>query len=415
MGKDLKGRELGTGLAQRKDGRYTARFVTRTGYRKQSYFDTLSQARNWLQDAQYNDKHKSIVAPFDMVAKDIMCSNAELPALNDMTVDEFFEFWMNHLIPDLRSNTKRNYQDRYIHNIQPVIGRLKVGDVRPFHCKKVLLDMEEGYSPSTVVQTYITMGTLFKAARENGVIGKHPMDGVKCPTARKSMSDIKVLTVEEQTKFLEVAKRSHNYDQYVLLLQTGLRTGELVGLTWDSVDLKNKTITIDKSLEYRHSRGTWEAGLPKTAAGYRTIPLTSKAYNILSRLYETRKNRYEAPELDTQLEFKDRLTGEIRYLNMKDLVFINRKGMATKNSSYDTHLYKLCDEAGIKHISMHVLRHSYATRAIERQIPPKTLQRLLGHASLQVTMDTYVHVTENTKIEAIKQFEENEPESLRMV
>mgnify|MGYP001782365742 FL=1 len=113
-----------------------------------------------------------------------------------MTVDGFFEFWMNHLIPDLRSNTKRNYRDRYIHNIQPVVGKLKVGDVRPFHCKKVLLDMEEDYSPSTVVQTYIAMGTLFKAARENGVINKHPMDGVKCPTARKSMSDIKVLTVE---------------------------------------------------------------------------------------------------------------------------------------------------------------------------------------------------------------------------
>lgn len=89
-----------------------------------------------------------------------------------MTVDGFFEFWMNHLIPDLRSNTKRNYRDRYIHNIQPVVGKLKVGDVRPFHCKKVLLDMEEDYSPSTVVQTYIAMGTLFKAARENGVINK---------------------------------------------------------------------------------------------------------------------------------------------------------------------------------------------------------------------------------------------------
>ena len=76
----IKGRELGTGLAQRKDGRYTARFVTRTGYRKQSYFDTLTQARNWLQDAQYNDKRKSIVAPFDMVAKDIVSSNAELAA-----------------------------------------------------------------------------------------------------------------------------------------------------------------------------------------------------------------------------------------------------------------------------------------------------------------------------------------------
>ena len=415
MGKDLKGRELGTGLAQRKDGRYTARFVSKTKKRKQAYFDTLPQARNWLRDAQYEDKHKSIVASFDMVAKDIVSNNAELPALTDMTVDEFFDFWMNHLILDLRSNTKRNYRDRCVHNIQPVIGRLKVGEVRAFHCKKVLLDMEEDYSPSTVVQTYIAMGTFFKAAHVNGVIDKHPMDGVKCPTARKSMSDIKVLSIEEQAKFLEAAKRSRNYDQYVFLLETGLRTGELVGLTWESVDLKNKTIKIDKALEYRHSRGTWEAGPPKTTAGYREIPLTSKAYNILARLYDARKYRYEAPELDTQLEFKDRLTGEIRYLDMKDLVFVNRKGMPIKNSSYDTHIYKLCDEAGIKHISMHVLRHTYATHAIERGIQPKTLQQLLGHASLQVTMDTYVHVTEDTKNQAIKQFEENEPEALKMV
>ena len=188
-----------------------------------------------------------------------------------------------------------------------------------------------------------------------------------------------------------------------------------MGLTWDSVDLKKKTITIDKALEYRHSRGTWEAGPPKTTAGYREIPLTSKAYNILARLYDARNYRYEAPELDTQLEFKDKLTGEIRYLDMKDLVFVNRKGMPTKNSSYDTHLYKLCDEAGIKRISMHVLRHSFATRAIEREVQPKTLQELLGHASLMVTMQTYVHVTEDTKNQAIKQFEENEPEALRMV
>ena len=417
MGKDLKGRELGTGLAQRKDGRYTARFVSAiTRKRKQAYFDKLPEARKWLQDAQYEDKHRSVAASFEMVADDILNADAGLPTLNDMTVDEFFEFWMRHLIPDLRSNTRRNYRDRYVHNIQPVVGKLRVKEVRKFHCKQVLLDMEaDEYSPSTIVQTYIAMGTLFKAARENGVIDKHPMDGLKCPTARKCMSDIKVLTLEEQTKFLETAKRSRYYDQYVFLRETGLRTGEMVGLTWDSVDLKKKTITIDKALEYRHSRGTWEAGPPKTTAGYREIPLTSKAYNILARLYDARNYRYEAPELDTQLEFKDKLTGEIRYLDMKDLVFVNRKGMPTKNSSYDTHLYKLCDEAGIKRISMHVLRHSFATRAIEREVQPKTLQELLGHASLMVTMQTYVHVTEDTKNQAIKQFEENEPEALRMV
>ena len=92
---------------------------------------------------------------------------------------------------------------------------------------------------------------------------------------------------------------------------------------------------------------------------------------------------------------------------MKDLVFINwRTGEPAKNSSYDTHLYKLCDAAGIKRISMHALRHTYATRAIEAGMQPKVLQKLLGHASINTTMDRYVHVTDDSFEKAIEQFEQ---------
>ena len=79
--------------------------------------------------------------------------------------------------------------------------------------------------------------------------------------------------------------------------------------------------------------------------------------------------------------------------------------MPAKNSSYDTHLYKLCDEAGIKRFCMHVLRHTYATRAIERGVPPKTLQKLLGHSSIKTTMDRYVHVTDESLRAGVKIFE----------
>ena len=90
---------------------------------------------------------------------------------------------------------------------------------------------------------------------------------------------------------------------------------------------------------------------------------------------------------------------------MKDLVFVNwRTGEPSKNSSYDTHLYKLCDEAGIKHFCMHVLRHTYATRAIEGGMQPKTLQKLLGRASIKTTMDRCVHVTDDSMSNAVKQF-----------
>lgn len=405
MGKNLKGRELGKGLSQRKDGRYSARFMSKSG-RKEKYFDTLPEARNWLEVARHQDNHNTVLAPFETVADDIMKNDAPLIAFSEMTVDDWFKFWLESIIPDLAWNTRRNYRERYKQNIRPIIGNLKIQEVRPMHCRKILFDMDRKYAGSTIRQTYITMGTMFRSAVMNDVISKHPMDGVRYTKPVKASSDIKVLTVKEQNLFLKTAKRSHNYNQYALMLETGLRTGEMIGLTWDDIDFKKRTLTVNKTLEYRHSRGTWIAGTPKTQASYRTIPLTDKAYTILENIYESRDFCKKADELSTELEYIDRISGEMKTLVMKDLVFINyRTGMPNKNSSYDTHLYKLCDEAGIKRFCMHVLRHTFATRAIERGVQPKALQKLLGHASLQTTMDRYVHVTDESKFLAVRQFE----------
>ena len=216
------------------------------------------------------------------------------------------------------------------------------------------------------------------------------------------------MSIEKQRKFLEVAKTSHNYYQYALILETGLRTGEMIGLTWDAVDMVNKTLTVNKALEFRHKQQVWRAGPPKTQSSYRTIPLTNRAYNLLLELRELRKSQKMSKDLEQVLTYTDRHTGQTASLDMRDLVFINfRTGMPTKNSSYDTHLYKLCDVAGIPPFCMHTLRHTYATRAIESGMPPKVLQKLLGHASIQTTMDTYVHVTDDSLSKAVQQFEVN--------
>ncbi|MBE7032564.1 MAG: site-specific integrase, partial [Ruminococcaceae bacterium] len=207
-------------------------------------------------------------------------------------------------------------------------------------------------------------------------------------------------------KFLEAAKRSHNYNQYALILQTGLRTGEMIGLTWDAIDFEKRTLTVNKTLEYRHKQGYWRAGPPKTQQSYRTIPLTNQAYEILKEIESKKGERKESESLSQTLEYIDRRTGQKKTLVMRDLVFINwRTGEPAKNSSYDTHLYKLCDEANIKRFCMHALRHTYATRAIESGMQPKLLQQLLGHASIKTTMDRYVHVTEDSLTNAVKQFE----------
>ena len=388
MGKNLKGKECGKGIYQRKDGLYHARFVDKAGKRHEKYFQTIPEARNWIEQAKYADKHEDVFCP------------------SDTTVDAWFSFWIENIVGDLAPNTLRNYRERYKQNIQPIIGKMLLSDVKPMHCKKVLLSMDADYAGSTIRQTYITMGTMFKAAKMNDLIAKHPMDGVRYTKPVRAPDDIKCLTTDEQQKFMEAAKRSHNYAQYALILETGMRTGEVIELTWDAIDWKARTLTVNKTLEFRHKQKVWRAGPPKTQQSYRTLPLTSHAYDILKQLYSQVSERKESELLNSTLEYMDRRTGETASLCMRDLVFINwRTGEPAKNSSYDTHLYKLCDEAGIEKFCMHALRHTYATRAIECGVQPKVLQKLLGHASIKTTMDRYVHVTSESLDQAVRQFE----------
>ena len=389
MGKSLKGKELGKGIGQRKDGLYYARCTNKSGQRLEKCFQDLKEARNWQKEQQYRQVHPEIKS-----------------APPKMTVNEWFDFWQTNLLTGLAPNTVRNYRERYEKNAKAILGELLLTEVKPMHCKAVFNGMTGTYAGSTIRQAYIALGSMFKAAKENGLIEKHPMDGVRFDSPIKAVDEIHFLTVSEQKAFLEVAKHSHNYAQYALILETGLRTGEVIGLTWDAIDWENHTLTVNKTMEFRHKQHEWRAGPPKTKKSYRTIPLTDTAYQILQDLYLGREYRKEASELDKVLTYIDRRTAKQAELHMRDLVFINyRTGMPAKNSSYDTHLYKLCDRAGIEHFCMHALRHTYATRAIESGMQPKVLQKLLGHASIKTTMDRYVHVTDDSMFQAVRQFQ----------
>ena len=112
MGKSLNGKELGEGISQRKDGRYSARYRSINGKRVEKYFGSVPEAKKWLEKAKYEDRNLKKLAPFDMVAKDISENDSQLVPLSDMTVDQWFDFWLKNIVADRAYNTRRNYTER---------------------------------------------------------------------------------------------------------------------------------------------------------------------------------------------------------------------------------------------------------------------------------------------------------------
>lgn len=259
MGKDLKGKDLGVGITQQKNGLYNAGFVDKLGKRRVKRFKKLQECRKWLDEAKYIDEHSSITEA------------------NTMMVDAWFEYWISIKEKTVRPNTVRNYRERYHRNISKVIGKMLLVDVKPIHCQKIFSDMaDEGYKTTTIYQTRITLYNMLDFAKE-----------------------------DEAIRILKAQKE------------------------------KNSKIKV--------------------------IPM-----------------------------------------EWADQVFLCRKGEPVKNSTYDTALFKLCDKVGIKRFSMHILRHTFAIRCIEAGMMPKTLQKILGHSNIEITMNLYVHINEDEKHKEIE-------------
>ena len=362
MGRNLKGKELGEGIYQQANGTYCARFIDRFGKRKSKRSKKLQEVRQWLADATYINEH------------------SDIEQATNMMVDAWFEYWIDVKKKTVRPNTVRNYTERYNKNIQKIIGRKILTEVKSIHCQKIFTDMaEEGYKTSTIYQTRIALFNMLEFAKENEVILSNPCKkSVKSDMGKPSQKK-EALTIDIQKKFIEYAKGQSYENQFRFILQTGLRTGELVGLKWEDIDFSKKAIRIQRSMEYRYSVGEWRIGEPKSKAGYRTIPLTDEAIRILTEQKEKNKNIKKIQE------------------EWYEFIFLSRKGEPVKNSAYDTALFKICDKAKINRFSMHVLRHTFATRCIEGGMMPKTLQKILGHSNIGITMNLYVHITEDEK------------------
>lgn len=195
----------------------------------------------------------------------------------------------------------------------------------------------------------------------------------------KKSTKKEALNLNETKKFAEQIKGFSYEYQYLLVLQSGLRIGELIGLKWSDIDFKKKTMTIRRSARYHSDIHEWVIGNPKSESGRRTIPLTDEAIRILKLQKEKTRNF------------------NVIDIRWRDTVFICKNGTPIKNGTYDSNLVKICKKACIRNISMHVLRYTFATRCANAGMMPKTLQYIMGHASITTTMNLYVSSLEEQR------------------
>lgn len=272
MGKDLRGKELGERIYQQPNGTYCARFVDKFGKRKSKRSKKLQEVRQWIADAMYIDEHSDIEQATNMI------------------VDAWFDYWISVKKKTVRPNTVRNYTERYRMNIQKVIGEKILSEVKPIHCQKIFTDMaDKGYRTTTIYQTRVTLFNMLEFAKENDVIINNPCKKSVKSDMGKPSEKKKALTIDMQKKFLKGVEGQSYENQFRFVLQTGLRTGELVGLRWEDIDFDNKILKVQRSMEYRHSVAEWRVGEPKSKSGYRTIPLTNEAIRILKAQREKNK------------------------------------------------------------------------------------------------------------------------------
>lgn len=270
--------------------------------------------------------------------------------------------------------------------MKDILGDMELKDIRPMDCQRVLnRSQEEDESGESTRKLRIIMHGVFADAVDNEMIEKNPViKSVNCKY--KKSEERRILTVAEQEKFLEMIADSSYAPVFKLVLQTGLRCGEVQGLKWSDVDWVNRIITVKRSLEYRKDLKMFVENPPKSKAGNRIIPMTEESERILQEVY---KKRDEIPVVT----------------EYADYVFRNPDGKPAHRGSYNKVLRRVAKEMGIEAFSMHCLRHTFATRAIEAGINPKSLQKILGHSTLSLTMDLYVHVTDDTLFSEMKKFE----------
>jgi len=302
-----------------------------------------------------------------------------------MTVGDYLDRWMKDVEGTVRESTHQRYGYAVGPHLKPALGKIKLKDLGPAQVRWFYRDrLDSGLAPASVHKLHVVLHKALKAAVADGLIPRNVTAGIKLP--KLSREEIDPLSREESRCLLEAAKGERLEALYVLALHTGMRQGEILALKWDNVDLEAGTLRVRRTLT--KTGKVYAIGEPKTRNSRRVIRLTAAAVGALRT------------HLSRQLEEMERM-GSL--YQPGGLVFATEAGTIINPSNLRNRSLKpLLKAAGLRPVRFHDLRHTCATLLLSKNVNPKIVSEMLGHASVSITLDVYSHLMPDMQEKAAK-------------
>lgn len=319
----------------------------------------------------------------------------------NITLEEWLKEWMRvYKKPYISPRTYQGYVEKS-KTILEHLGNMQLQKIELYHLQKFISDLQnEGKSPKSLRHYYSILKMCFDDAIMCRHISLNPTRNLKMPSMRRK--ELNIMTKEEQLVFEGFMKKYRMGTAYIVLVNTGLRAGELSGLTWKDVDFENKALYVRRGMQkittydddFNKVKRERKVTDVKTENSYRVVPMLDKVVRILQEY--KKKVQAEQEELAELGEgFKD-----------DDFIFKTKYNHPITSEYLRKTCQGICKSNNFRKVGIHELRHTFATRSIEAGIDLRVLQEILGHASYSTTADIYVHILGQVKLSQMNRLED---------
>jgi integrase len=321
-----------------------------------------------------------------------------------MTLSDWMDLWYNEYTFDKKYSTLKGYKAQINKHIRPGIGKYNLSQLNPMILQRFFNHLSEPnekgkvLSPKSIKNVYIILSGILEQAVENEMISKNPCKKVKLPKVYNKQ--ITPLTDKQVKDFLEIISTDEIYGTILrVIVFTGLRLGEAMGLTWDCVDFEKGALNINKQLQRRPQK---DGGSTLTSVKSGKPRILKPAPFVMQLL----KIRYTEQIMQKQRSEDLWLAWSNEEEHKKALVFTNLQGGYLIPKRVYLHFKSAAVAIGAPDARVHDLRHTYAVLSLQNGDDIKTVQENLGHASAAFTLDVYGHVSDRMKKESANRMEE---------